>query len=429
MKYITMKRPVFLLFLAMLAFPCLQAQETIPLAKNHSKFLGNIIPHYVPAKFDTYWNQLTPENAGKWDAIEPTRGKMSWGNLDRAYKHARDNAYPFKLHTLVWGSQEPSWISSLSAQEQKEEIEELMKLIATRYKNIAYIDVVNEPLHAPSSIRDALGGAGKTGWDWVIWSFEKARQYFPNAKLHINDYGIISNPSEATRYREIIRLLVDRGLIDGVGLQCHHFNVNLTSVETIKSVLNSFARLGLPLYVSELDITGKPDWRSDDEYRTYISANPEEDEETQYKRYKEKFPVFWENSNVAGITLWGYIEGSTWAPGSGLLNANGTERKAMTWLKEYMASDASKVTNKFEPTGIGTLTGDAEIAIYPNPAVDNVTVEGVDIRRIDIYDLSGSLLLTEVDTKTLRVGHLAKGMYLLKIDAGGKTLAKKLWKK
>lgn len=66
-------------------------QATAPLAKNHSKFLGNIIPHFVPAQYTQLWNQVTPENAGKWESIESTRNTMSWGNLDRAYKLAYDN--------------------------------------------------------------------------------------------------------------------------------------------------------------------------------------------------------------------------------------------------------------------------------------------------------------------------------------------------
>jgi endo-1,4-beta-xylanase len=63
------------------------------------------------------------------------------------------------------------------------------------------------PDHAPAVYRDALGGAGTTGWDWVIWSFEKTRQYFPNAKLLLNDYSILSSDSATTQYLTLINLL------------------------------------------------------------------------------------------------------------------------------------------------------------------------------------------------------------------------------
>jgi endo-1,4-beta-xylanase len=43
----------------------------------HNKFVGNIIGSNVPANFATYWNQVTPENATKWQSVESTRGTMS----------------------------------------------------------------------------------------------------------------------------------------------------------------------------------------------------------------------------------------------------------------------------------------------------------------------------------------------------------------
>ena len=107
----------------------------------------------------TYFNQITPEDAGKWGSVEATRDVMNWAALDQAYQFAKDNGFPFKLHTLIWGQQSPTWMNSLSAQEQLAEIEEWMSLLAARYPDVDMIDVVNEPLHAPPAYIEALGGA------------------------------------------------------------------------------------------------------------------------------------------------------------------------------------------------------------------------------------------------------------------------------
>jgi endo-1,4-beta-xylanase len=40
------------------------------LAKGQCKFLGNIITGGVPADYNTYWNQASPENSGKWSSIQ-----------------------------------------------------------------------------------------------------------------------------------------------------------------------------------------------------------------------------------------------------------------------------------------------------------------------------------------------------------------------
>ncbi|MCL1943871.1 MAG: endo-1,4-beta-xylanase [Candidatus Azobacteroides sp.] len=389
------------------------AGGTIPLAEKHEKFLGNIVPNDIPAFFDLYWNQITPENSGKWASVEPWRGNMTWTALDKAYNYAKKNGYKFKYHTFVWGSQEPSWISSVSPAEQKAAMENFMRAVAVRYPDIDFIDVVNEPLHAPSGIREALGGDGATGWDWVIWSFQKAREYFPKGKLLINEYGIISDVNAAMRYLEIVNILKERNLIDGIGIQCHEFNINGVSVQTMKTVLDLLGATGLPIFVSELDVSG----------------NPAGNEESQYQIYKEKFPVLWEHESVTGITLWGYITGTTWKEGTGIVASNGQERKAMVWLKNYMASEASQVPDKFESAASQkNIFHDEEIEIYPNPATSYLIVKGNGVKRMDIYDISGKRLMTQYNDGYINIERLEKGVYLLKVETESGTVGKKILK-
>jgi endo-1,4-beta-xylanase len=299
------------------------------------KFLGNIFSgSSEPLKFKQYWNQITPENAGKWESVEGSRDSMNWGTLDAIYNYAKSNNMPFKFHTLVWGNQQPSWISSLSQTEQRAEVEEWFAAVADRYDDLDFIDVVNEPLHAPPSYRNALGGDGSTGWDWVITAFQLARQYFPNSKLLINDYGIIADPSAAQRYVSLINLLKARGLVDGIGIQCHAFNMDTVSVSTMNQVLTILDSTGLPIYVSELDMNG--------------------DDQTQLQRYQEKFPVLWEHSSVKGITVWGYIEGQTWQSEAYLLRSNGTERPALTWLMGYVGGSSPPPSGDTTPPAVPT---------------------------------------------------------------------------
>jgi len=65
--------------------------------------------------------------------VEATRDQMNWTALDEAYDFAKANGIPFKLHTLVWGTQQPGWIAGLSTEEQLEEIDEWMAALAARY--------------------------------------------------------------------------------------------------------------------------------------------------------------------------------------------------------------------------------------------------------------------------------------------------------
>nr|BAF57346.1 putative glycosyl hydrolase family10 [uncultured symbiotic protist of Hodotermopsis sjoestedti] len=301
----------------MFVFFALHARSA--LATGKSKFLGNIIPYSVPSNWDQYWNQATAENGCKWGSVENGRGIYNWGQCDVTANHCKAAGIPFKYHNFVWGSQEPGYVQNLSQPDQKIAIENYIKAAAAHYGYIEFIDVVNEPLHAVSSVAEALGGAGSTGWDWVVTSFRLVRESFPSSKLLINDYGIINDGGAITKYIKIIDILKNENLIDGIGIQCHYFNVNDFPADWMKYNLDTLAATGLPIYPSELD----------------INAGSEENQSIIYQRV---FPVLWEHYAVKGITLWGYITGSTWASNTGIVEVDRHERQAMTWLKSYLRS-------------------------------------------------------------------------------------------
>ncbi|RYF63484.1 MAG: hypothetical protein EOO39_28455, partial [Cytophagaceae bacterium] len=205
-----------------------------------------------------------------------------------------------------------------------------------RYPNINHIDVVNEPINTPPTgfvtvgssttpagtadpngggYINALGGTGTTGYDWIITSFQLARQYFPNAQLMINEYSVENSATRAATYATIINLLKARNLIDGVGIQGHAFSTAGQTAATINGNLATLAATGVPLYITEYDSDGPGD----------------ADQLTEYQRV---FPLFWQNPAVKGVTLWGYRPGH-WrtAQGAPLVDANNNERPSLVWLR------------------------------------------------------------------------------------------------
>ena len=305
-----------------------------PIATGQPKFLGSVYSASQVPNFTAYWNQVVAENAGKWGAVEATRDVMNWTELDKAYNLAKDNGFPFRMHVLIWGNQQPAWIENLPAAEQLEEIEEWFAAVAARYPDIAFLEVVNEPTNDPPLKRNAtdqgsgnyiqaLGGNGTTGWDWVINSFKLARKHFPNTPLMLNDYSVENTMTNAQRYKGIIDLLQKENLIDAIGIQGHAFSTRGTSVTKMKTILDLYATTGLPIYFTELDIDGRTD-------------------EVQLAEYQRIFPLFWEHPAVKGITLWGYLPGH-WRTDQGayLAYANGAERSALKWLREYVQSNTN----------------------------------------------------------------------------------------
>jgi endo-1,4-beta-xylanase len=335
------------------------------IAAGKAKFVGNVTGNSVPANFGTYWNQVTPENATKWGSVEGTQNQMNWSGADAAYNWAQTNGYKFKFHTFVWGSQFPGWLSNLNTTQQRAEIEQWIQLACQRYPNTWAIDVVNEPIKTALPWKAALGGDGSTGWDWVITAFQMARTHCPNAKLLINEYGTENDPPVRNTYKTIINLLKTRGLIDGIGIQAHYFNIDNMNRAAVTTMLNDYATLALDVWVSELDIVGPGG------------------DAGQLAKYQDVFPGFWEHSAVKGITLWGYIVGQTWRDGTGLVTTGGQERPAMTWLKGYVAGTGPGDTQA--PSVPANLTApsttSSSISLAWTASTDNVGVTGYQILR------------------------------------------------
>ena len=287
-----------------------------PLGK---KFVGNIDSRgQVRTDFTTYWNQLSPENAGKWGSIERTRDQMSWGALDSMYAYAKEHNIPFKAHTFVWGSQQPSWIGGLSQADQRAEVEEWIRLYCERYPDTKLIDVVNEPPpHTTPAYVAALGGAGASGFDWIAQAFKWAHQYCPNAILILNDFNNIEYAADNARSIDIANKIKNAGApIHAIGAQAHDaFRMSTATVQMYIDRLKS--QTGLPVYITEYDI----DLANDTQQRDVMQS---------------QFTMFWNNTNVAGITIWGYVVGQTWKSNTGLITTSGSMRPAMTWLMTFL---------------------------------------------------------------------------------------------
>ncbi|HEY6922472.1 MAG TPA: endo-1,4-beta-xylanase [Steroidobacteraceae bacterium] len=297
----------------------LPPQAPAQIATGQSKFLGSTTTGASQATFSKYWNQITPENEAKWGSVQgSSQTTFNWAPLDAIYNFAQTNGYKFKFHNLVWGAQQPSFLGSLTQAQQLAAVQTWINAAGARYPKSWAVDVVNEPLHTPPSYIAALGGAGTTGWDWVINTFQMARKAFPNSQLLINEFGTENDANARSQYLQIIALLKARGLIDGIGVQAHFFNLDSMNAAQMKTALDSYQTAGLPVYLSELDITGGGT------------------DAGQLAQFQALFPVMWQHPVVQGITTWGFVVGQTWATGTGLLNADGTERPALTFIKNFV---------------------------------------------------------------------------------------------
>jgi endo-1,4-beta-xylanase len=283
------------------------------------KFCGNITQRgQIASNYTNYWDQITPENEGKWGSVEGSRGNYNWSALDKIHDFAKQHNIPFKQHNFVWGSQQPGWISGLSQADQKAAVEDWIKQFCTRYPDTPLIDVLNEPPpHTTPPYMAALGGAGSSGYDWVVTIFKWARQYCPNSILIVNDYNNIELSGDNNHTIDLVtKTRAAGGPIDAIGAQAH--GLTNASASTTQMYIDKLASsTGVPVFISEFDLN--------------IA-----DDNQQKNQFQSLFTMFWNDSNVKGVTVWGYIEGQTWETNSGLMSSSGTMRPAMTWLMSFL---------------------------------------------------------------------------------------------
>ena len=347
------------------------------ISSNPYKFLGNIttggsveagggVPSYY-----TLWNQITCENESKWSSVEGSRGNFNWNGSDNAFNYAKSHNFTYKFHALVWGAQYPGWLENLSPKERFAAYVNWFDHAKEKYNTLPMIDVVNEAvgMHQKGNpmVKESLGGGGKTGYDWLIKAFDMAYERWPDAILIYNDYNSIQYDIDP--YIDLVRTLRDAGApIDAYGNQSHAVaNMNSTS---LSNALNKQQdALQMPMFITELDIDMA-------------------DDAQQKAQYQQVLPVMWEAPYCAGVTLWGYVLGRTWVDNSGLYR-NGVERPAMTWIKEYMATDAAK-------NAVGPFPGTKkEASIYIRPAALKVAAN--DVLPVKIHARLATKTIEKVD--------------------------------
>ncbi len=282
------------------------------------KFIGNIAPKNqdVPADFAAKWEQMSMEANSKWGFVQPNGpDDWVWEPVDEAYQYAKENGVIFKQHNFFWNFEQPSWVNEGNvATYAPIWIQEFCE----RYPDVAQIDVVNEPFFNSAPYRGGMGGAGESGYDWVIQAFEWADEYCPNAILIINEFNIVEWEDDHNFFVEALRKIMDAGApIDAIGAQGH--DIYRAGTDVALGYIDALtAEFGLPIYITELDID---------------LANDEE----QLAKMQEIIPALWNHPNVHGITYWGFLQGSTWRTNAWLVSTSGTERPAMTWLQQFIA--------------------------------------------------------------------------------------------
>lgn len=231
---------------------------------------------------------------------------------------AKKNQLAMRGHTLVWHNQTPKWFfyenydveGKLAEREVmlsrlENYIRQVLTFVQTEYPGVIYAwDVVNEAVDE-GDFRKSLW-LETVGKDFVMKAFEFARKYAdPSVALFYNDYETAQEWKRDFIIKEILKPLIEKGLVDGMGMQSHLL-MDHPDLEEYKTALYMYGALGLQVQITELDMH---------------NADPsEESMHALAERYGEFFKIYLEakksgNANITCVTFWNLLDENSWLSG------------------------------------------------------------------------------------------------------------------
>lgn len=203
------------------------------------------------------FSQLTPEWEMKMEAILRDDGGFDYSRPDAIADFAAQQGLRLHGHTLIWHAQQPAAFERIDGQGKAfaDAYRNYILAVAGRYQGrVVGWDVVNEAVAEDGDgYRDCLWRKN-LGMDYSALAFHHAREADPTVPLFLNDYNLENNPKKRATFLRLAEDLLKAGApLGGLGTQTHvAFDMPQGA---IRAAIRDLAALGLPIHVSELDVT------------------------------------------------------------------------------------------------------------------------------------------------------------------------------
>ncbi|EOX97711.1 Glycosyl hydrolase family 10 protein isoform 1 [Theobroma cacao] len=215
-----------------------------------STILGNL-PYQ--SWFVERFNAAVFENELKWYATEPDQGKTNYTIADQMLEFVRAHQIIARGHNIFWEDPKytPAWVRNLAGPELQSAVNSRIQSLMSKYKEeFIHWDVSNEMLHFDFYEQ-------RLGPDATLHFYETAHQSDPLATLFMNEFNVVETCSDVKStvdtYIERIRDLKQGGMyMDGIGLESHF---TVPNPALMRAVLDKLATLGLPIWLTEVDIS------------------------------------------------------------------------------------------------------------------------------------------------------------------------------
>ena len=256
------------------------------------------------------FSQLTPSWEMKMEYILKDDGSLRFDAPDALADFAQSRDMRLHGHTLVWYAEASPALVRLDGNPKAFDaaVAHYIATVAGRYRGrVSGWDVVNEAVEPEGhGLRDCLYTRNQGGEAYIANAFRRAREADPSALLLLNDYDLETKPAKRATFLKLAERLLHAGVpLQGLGCQSH-IDIDLPDGAS-RTAIAELASLGLPIHVSELDVSlgthHALDVRSLDDKR-----------QAQARRYGEVIDAFMalpERQRYA-FTVWGLRDSDSW---------------------------------------------------------------------------------------------------------------------
>ena len=281
------------------------------------------------------FSALTAENCMKPMFVQPKEGEFFFKASDYCVDFAEANSMVLVGHTLVWHAMTADWVfkdesGQLPGRElMLERMRAHIDTVVGRYKGrIQYWDVVNEAVVHQGEGKRAIWRDSPwlkaIGEDYIERAFHFAHAADPDAKLYYNDYSLTKREKADFVVEMVSKMRANGVPVHGVGMQ-GHWKMDWPSLSDIEYTLRVFADAGIPVSITELDISVLPSAPAHsganvtdnveyaDKYNPYGQSIPDSVLQEQAIRYREIFKLFLKyKANIERVTFWGTSDSQSW---------------------------------------------------------------------------------------------------------------------
>jgi endo-1,4-beta-xylanase len=251
--------------------------------------------------FEEFFNTGVDEVGMKWPSWE--NPAMRPGTL-RALQWMHDHGIDVRGHCLVW----PGWrhlpedlrklAGNPTALENRID-EHLRDEVGALKGQVIEWDVVNEP-YLNNDLMHILGDGRLADW------YKLTAKMDPSPRLYLNETDVPNALPRDHRYDALydrVRALQQEGApIGGIGMQAH-FGDLLTAPVDLLTIYDRFAKLGIPIRITELDINVADEQLQADYFRDFLTTS-------------------FSDPEINGILLWGFWASQHWRPEAALFRTD-----------------------------------------------------------------------------------------------------------